>query len=168
MARFSDEFRDQIQARAERQAPGTPLGAMARFGWNTGDIAGLMGVSSRTARRWRQFNTVPPARRGDWHRATTAAAAGRIRARMERRGLSGMEVTGTYKISKTTYRAGPGSPVRIMPGNKISPAQMRGYFSALDQGDAAAADALLTQALADAYEVPSLTFEDVDDVHFDI
>jgi hypothetical protein len=168
MAGLSDGFQGEIGRRAERQAPDTPLGAMARFGWTTGDIAGRLGVSARTARRWRQFNTVPPARRGDWKRETTAEMAGRIRERIERRGLSGMTVTGTYQISKSRYKAGPGSPVRIMPGNKIKPAQMRDYFSALDQGDAGAADALLNQALADAYGASGLSFEDVDEVHFDI
>lgn len=168
MAGLSDEFQGEIQARAERRAPDTPGGATARFGWNTGDIAGLMGVSARTARRWRQFNTVPVHRRGDWHRATTAAAAARIRQRMETRGLSGLTVTGTYRISKNRYKAGPGAPARLMGDNKISPATMRGYFAAIDQGDAGQADEIINQALADGYEAPGMHFEDVDEVHFDI
>jgi DNA-binding transcriptional MerR regulator len=168
VAGLSDEFQRQIQARAERNVPSHVRATMERFGWTTRDVAERFGVSERTARRWRQQDRVPERRAGDWHREATSAAARRIRERMERRGVSGLTVTGIYRISKSRYKAGPGSPVRIMPGNKIKPAQMRDYFSAIDQGDEDAADELLNQSIAEAYEAPGLHFEDVDDLHFDI
>jgi hypothetical protein len=168
MASLNEEFQRQMQARAERNVPSHVRTTMERFGWGSKEVAEKFGVSERTARRWRQQDRIPPRRAGDWHREATSAAAGRVRARMERRGLSKMEVTGQYRISKSRYKAGPGAPVRIMPGNKISPAVMRGYFAAIDQGDDEQADEILNQGLAGGYEAPGLHFEDVDDVHFDI
>lgn len=168
MASLSDEFRRQIQARAERNTPSGVRGAMERFGWSSRDVAERFGVSERTARRWRQQNRVPARRREDFLREATSAAARRVRERMLRRGLSGLIVTGIYRISKSRYKAGPGAPARLMPGNKISPAVMRGYFGAVDQGDDEQADEILNQGLAGGYEAPGMHFEDVDDVHFDI
>ena len=168
MASLNEEFRRQLAARAERNTPSSVRGAMGRFGWSTRDIAARFNVSERTARRWRQQNRVPARREDEWRRETTSAAARRVRERIERRGLQGLTVTGTYRISKNRYKAGPGAPARLMPGNKISAAVMRGYFGALDQGDDDQADEILNQALAAGYEAPGMHFEDVDDVHFDI
>ena len=177
MASLSDEFRRQMQARAERGAPSSVRGAMDRYGWTTRDVAQRFGVSDRTARRWRQQNRIPERRRADWRRETTSAAERRVRERMERRGLAGMSVTGTYMVSKSRYKAGPGYPVRfgtrdngnpVAGTNRITAAQMRGYFAAIDQGDQQAADDLLNDALAQAYGADGLHFEDVDEVHFDI
>lgn len=161
-------FQDQIQARAERGAPSSVRGAMDRYGWTTRDVAQRFGVSDRTARRWRQQDRIPDRRRADWRRETNSAAQRRVRDRIERRGLSGLTVTGTYRISRNRYKAGPGAPARLMPGNKISGAVMRGYFAAIDQGDVGQADEILNQALAAGYEAPGMHFEDVDEVHFDI
>lgn len=168
MAGLSDEFQRAMQARAERNVPSHVRATMERFGWSARDVAEKFGVSERTARRWRQQDRVPERRAGDWHRAATSAAAGRLRERMERRGLSGLTVTGQYRISKSTYKAGPGAPARLMPGNKIAPAVMRGYFAAIDQGDAEQADEILNQALAEGYEAPGMHFEDVDGIDFQI
>lgn len=168
MASLNEEFQRQLAARAERNTPSSVRGAMDRFGWSTRDVAERFGVSERTARRWRQQDRIPARREGDWHREANSASARRVRERMERRGLSGLTVTGQYRISKSRYKAGPGAPARLMPGNKIAPAVMRGYFAAIDQGDDDQADEILNQALAEGYEAPGMHFEDVDDVHFDI
>jgi hypothetical protein len=168
MASLNEEFQRQLAERAERNTPSSVRGTMDRFGWSTRDVAGRFGVSERTARRWRQQDRIPGRRRDDWRREANTTAARRVRERIERRGLSGLTVTGTYKISKNTYKAGPGSPARLLPGNKISPTVMRGYFAAIDQGDDGQADDILNQALAEGYGAADMHFEDVDDVHFDI
>lgn len=187
MARLIDEFERQVAARAARNVPASARaappsgvrGAMERFGWTTRDIAQRLGVSERTARRYRQQDRIPAKRLGGWQGETQAAAEQQRREaqtaaerktweRLGRRGVSEMNVTGTYKISKSRYKANPWSAVRIMPGNKITPAQMRGVREALEQGNRQAADVLLNEALAEAYEAPGLEFEAVDSVEFDI
>jgi Homeodomain-like domain len=167
MASLSDEFQRRMSERAERAAPSGARAAMDRYGWSAREVAQQFGVSERTARRWRQQDRIPERRRDDWQRATGRAAQARQRARMERRGLSALSVTGIYRISKNKYKATPGAPVRVMPGNKITAAQMREYFGALDAGDAEAADQILNDALGEAYEAPT-DFEDAEGVDFTI
>jgi hypothetical protein len=154
---------------AERAARGD-LGAraaMERYGWTTREVAQRFGVSERTARRWRQQDRIPERRREDFQREQRRERATRSRARMERRGLSGMSATGEYAVSRNRYRATPRAPVRIMPGNKISAADMRAYFEALDRGDQAEADQILNDALGRGYEAPT-SFTDAEGVDFTI
>jgi hypothetical protein len=141
---------------------------MERFGWTTRDVATRFGVSERTARRWRQQDRIPERRAGDWQRETRAEARARTRQRIEKRGIRHMSATGPYKISKSRYRATAGAPVRILEGNKITPAQMRGVFAAADSGDMDAADALLNEALAGAYEAGGLEMEDVESLEWGV
>lgn len=187
MARLIDQFERQVAARAARNVPASVRaavpsdvrGAMDRFGWTARDLARMFGKSERTARRWRQQDHIPAKQLGDWQRETQAAAARQRREaqseaerktwdRLGRRGMREMRVEGTYKISKSRYKSNAWSPVRTLPGSKITPAQMRGVRDALDQGDRAAADELLNGALAEAYGAPGLEFEDVDNAEFDI
>lgn len=187
MARLIDEFAQQVAARAARNVPASARAAapsnvgaaMERFGWTTRDVAQRLGVSERTARRYRQQDRVPAKRLGDWRRDTQAAADRQRREaqtaaerktwdRMGRRGISEMNVEGTYKISKSWYKSNAWSPVRILPGSKITPAQMRGVRDALEHGDESGADELLNAALAEAYGAPGLGFEDVDGLKFGI
>jgi hypothetical protein len=157
-----------MEARAGTRQPRGVGGAMGRYGWSARDVAQRFGVSERTARRWRQQDRIPERRREDWRQAITGAARGRLRARMARRGLSGMSATGTYFVSPPTrYRANSEAPVRALDDNKIDAAAMRDYFSALDRGDAADADRILNDALGKAYGAPT-TFVDADSVWFDV
>lgn len=156
-----------MDRRGGRNLPRSVEGVMQRFGWTTRDIAQKFGVSERTARRWRQQDRVPDKRRADWDTAKRAEVRARARAKMERGGLKGLTVTGTYVISKTRAKAGRGSPVQVLPGSKITGAQMSIVFDALDRGDRAEADEALNQALADAYGAPGLHMEDVEGLSFD-
>lgn len=168
MPSLSDAFLDRLAERAERGLGG--LGAratMERYGWTTHDVAQRLGVSERTARRWRQQDRIPERRLQDWREQQQREAARRQRERMRRRGISQMAATGEYSVSRSKYRANRGSPVRTMPGNKISAADMRAYFDALDRGDEAAADQILNDALGRAYEAPT-SFTDVDSIDYTI
>jgi hypothetical protein len=140
---------------------------MERYGWNTREVAQRFGVSERTARRWRQQDRIPERRREDFEREQRRVRFARTRARMEARGLTGMSATGEYAVSRNRYRATPRAPVRIMPGNKISAAEMRDYFDALDRGDQAAADQILNDALGRGYEAPT-SFTEAESVDFTI
>jgi hypothetical protein len=169
VARLINEFLSQVDARSERGLASAGVGQlMERFGWTTRDVAGRFGVSERTARRWRQQDRIPERRAGDWQRETRAEARARTRQRIERRGIRKMEVTGRYRISKSRYRAGRGAPVRVLEGNKITPAQMRTVFAAVDAGDMEQADAALNQALAAAYDAPGLEMEDVESLDWGV
>lgn len=168
MARLIDEFLSQMDAKSARGVPEGVRTAMDRFGWTTRDVADRFGVSERTARRWRQQDRVPERRRESWTQQTRDEARARTRRRIERRGISSMTATGPYRVSKNRYKATPSSPVRIMPGSKITPAQMRGVFEAIDAGDRDAADELLNDALADAYEAPGLHMEDIDSLEWGV
>lgn len=168
MARLIDTFLDQVDTRAERGLGASPDRIMERFGWTTKDVAQKFGVSERTARRWRQQDRIPEKRRQDWRDAAKAEARKRTRDRIEKRGIRSMSVQGTYKVSKSRYRTGPTSAVRILPGNKITPAQMREVFGNVDAGDLDAADAALNDALAEAYEAPGLSMEDVESMEWGI
>lgn len=169
MARLIDEFLSQMDDKAGRGLASAGVRqVMDRSGWTTRDVAGRFGVSERTARRWRQQDRVPARRLGDWQREARDAARARTRRRIEKRGISNMTATGPYRISKNRYRAGPAAPVRIMEGNKITPAQMRDVFSAVDSGDIDAADQLLNDALAEAYEAPGLVMEDIDSLEWGV
>lgn len=176
MARLVEGFISAMNARAERGAPSHVGTAMERYGWSTRDVAQQFGVSERTARRWRQQDRIPARRAAEWKDATQAAARERLRARIERGGLKGMNVTGQYRISRRSHKAGKGAPIRfgskgdqfVMGTNRITGAQMREVFSALDRGDVDQADAALNQALAEAYGAPGLEVEDAESVQFDI
>jgi hypothetical protein len=155
--------------RAARRAPGTPLGAEAKFGWNAAELASRFGVSPRTARRWRQFDTVPISKQREFDRQATAAQEARQRERISRRGLSGFRVQGRYRISKSVYETHPDSPVRIMEGEHISGEAMREFYGHLEQGDGDAAEAALAGALGEAYGVgDNLSFDRVDRADFTI
>ena len=166
--RLIDEFMAQVDARSERGLGGGTGHLMDRFGWNTRDVSRRFGVSERTARRWRQQDRVPARRREDWNREVRSEARARTQRNIGRRGIRNMTVTGIYRISENRYKAMPGAPVRIMPGNKITPAQMRAVFAAVDAGDMDAADDLLNEALAEAYEADGLVMEDVDSLDWSI
>jgi hypothetical protein len=154
---------------AKQHPPSTPLGAGARFGWGSGDIASLMNVSPRTARRWRQQNRIPAHRQSEWQRVTRDETARRQREQIEARGLRNMRVTGEYRVSRSRYRARPGAPVRIGPGaDRISGATMRDVFTALDEGREDDAERVLNDALADAYGAPGLRIESVDDLNYTV
>jgi hypothetical protein len=173
MASLHDRFQQAIDARAAARQPGTVGGAMDRYGWSTREVAQQFGVSERTARRWRQQDRIPERRRADWREATTRAARGRQRARMERGGLRGMSAAGTYKVSKSTYRTGPASRIRTLgesDARKITAGQMRDYWAAVDSGNDAEADRILNEALAGDYapDARGLAMEDADDVDFTI
>jgi hypothetical protein len=162
-----DAFSARIAERAERRAPDTPLGATARFGWTAGDLAAAMGVSARTARRWRQFNHIPLRRQADFKHATTAAQEARQRARIGTRGLSGLTVQGRYRVSKSVYRTHPDSPVRAL--EPIPPATMREVLELQEQGELDEANAVLESALSEAYGVgEGLSFEQVDGLDYTI
>lgn len=167
MASLNDQFQRAMEARAGARQPSSVRGAMDRYGWSTRDVAQRLGVSERTARRWRQQDHIPERRRGDWRRETVNAARGRQRARMERGGVASMSAAGQYQVSKSRYRTGPNSRVRTSQA-KIPAAAMRAYFAALDRGDAQAADDALNGALADAYGASDLHMTDVEDVNFTI
>jgi hypothetical protein len=167
MARLIDEFLDQLDTRADRGLGGSAGRIMERFGWSTADVAERFGVSARTARRWRQKG-VPAARQQDWRNAARDEARRRTRDRIERRGIRSMTVQGTYRISRMRGKTGAASAVRTMPGSKIAPAQMRDVFAQVDAGDLDAADAALNEALAEAYEAPGLSMEDVDSLEWGI
>lgn len=169
MASLSDAFLASMAARAERGAPGGPRETMERYGWTTGDIAREFGVSPRTARRWHQQDRIPARQAENWRAASAAAAQGRQRARMERRGLSGMRATGTYEVSPgRRFRTRPGYPVKTPDGVKIPAAALRDYFGALDQGAPDLADQILNDALAHAYDAEHLTFIEADNVDYTI
>jgi hypothetical protein len=169
VARLIDEFLSQVDAKSARGLPAAGVRqAMDRFGWTARDVADRFGVSDRTARRWRQQDRIPERRREAWTRETRDAARARTRQRIERRGIGSMTATGPYRVSENRYKATPSSPVRIMPGNKITPAQMRDVFGAVDSGDMDAADQLLNDALAGAYEAPGLAMEDIDSLEWGI
>ena len=181
MGTLSEEFRRQLAGRAEKAEGRTPTGvkaAMDRFGWSAKDLAEKLGVSERTARRYRQQDRIPERRaeqRDRFGRESRAATTDRVsdraaktRKRIEQRGLRKMEALGKYVISKTRGQAGPGAPAKLMGTNKISPASMRDYFAAVDQGDEAAADEILNDALAEGYEAPGLHFTDVTGLEFGI
>jgi hypothetical protein len=154
---------------AKQHPPSTPLGAQGRFGWRSADLASIMNVSPRTARRWRQQNRVPLHRQADWRRAVGDETARRQREQIEARGLGGMQVTGEYRVSRSRYRARANAPVRIGPGaDRISGATMRDVFAALDEGRADDAEARLNDALADAYGTPDLEIQSVDSLSYTV
>jgi len=180
MATLSERFQERMTAAADRGAPSSVRGTMDRYGWNTRDLAQRLGVSERTARRYARENritapgrTAAEARRGLFDRARADAARDRQRARMQTRGLASMSAQGEYMVSKNRYRTRPGASVRIGPNsgvqgtNRISPAAMRAYFAALNQGDEAAADQILNDALGAGYGAPTV-FTDADSVDFTI
>ena len=167
MASLSDAFQARM---AERAARGGDMGArraMERYGWSAREVAQRFNVSERTARRWRQQDRIPERRREDWRAEQRREARARQRARIERRGLSSMQATGTYRVSNSRYTARGRYPVRTLPGNKISAAEMREYFGALDRGDAEQADRILNAALGRAYQAPA-SFEEAETVDFTI
>ena len=166
MPSLSDAFQQKLADRAARGDLGARR-AMERYGWSAREVAQRMNVSERTARRWRQQDRIPARRMEDWRRQEQRERADRSRERMRRRGLSSMEATGEYKVSRNRYRANRNAPVRTLPGNKISAAQMRDYFDAIDRGDQAAADQILNDALGGAYGAPT-SFDDAESVDFTI
>ena len=163
-----DAFTAAMAGKAETRAPTSVHGAVERFGWSTRDVAREFGVSERTARRWRQQDRIPARRAEQWREVTRTAAAARQRAQIEARGLRGLTVTGEYRVSRSRYRARGNAPVRIMGDNRITGATMREVFSALDRGDADAAEAQLNDALADAYGAPGLSIESVDSLTYTV
>lgn len=167
MASLIDAFEGEMDRRGGRNLPRSVEGTMKRFGWTAKDIASKFGVSERTARRWRQQDRVPDKRRDDWNQAKKDEARARARAKMEKSGLKQLKVTGTYIISKTRGKAGSAAPVQMVGNNRISGAQMRTVFDALDRGDREEADEALNQALAEGYEAAGLHMEDVEGLSFD-
>jgi len=166
--RQEDQIPESRRTEWDSASRGTVAETMERAGWSARAVADRFGVSERTARRWRQQDRIPDKRRGDWEKARNDEARSRLRARIERDGLKGLTVTGRYRISKTKGQAGPGSAIRVMPGNKITGAQMREVFAALDRGDRVAADEALNEALAEAYEAPGMHVEDAESLGFEI
>lgn len=163
-----DAFTRAMQARSSARSPSSVQSAMTRFGWSTRDVARMFGVSDRTARRWRQLNAIPARRADEWRSTVRTAAAARTRARIEARGLSALTVEGIYRISRSRYKSGSWSPVRVMPGNRIRGAQMRDVFEAADRGDMDAAESQLSEALAEAYGTSGIEWESIDGLGFDI
>ena len=160
-----------MAGKAEARAPATVSGAVDRYGWTSRDIAQRFGVSERTARRWRQYDRIPERRAGQWRDVTREAAAERQRRQIAARGLSGMAVTGIYRVSRSRYRAGARMPVRIMPGERIPGAAMRDVFGALDEGRADDAERLLNDALHAGYQLPgaaALEFEHVESLSYTV
>lgn len=166
-------FLSRMDAKSEVRAPTTVNAAVNRFGWSTRDLAREMGVSERTARRWKQFDKVPERKAERFRDVVKSEAARRQRQRIERRGLSGMRVEGTYRISRSRYKARQDYPVRFGQGEKlgtdrITPAQMREVFGALDRGELADAEQMFNDALGEAYGAPGLSFEEIDDIDYEI
>ena len=166
MPSLSDRFQQRMAERAERGDLGARA-AMERYGWNTREVAQRFGVSERTARRWRQQDRIPERRREAFQREQRRERQARQRARMERRGLASMSAQGEYMVSRSRYRTRPQYPVRTLPGNKISAADMRAYFEALDRGAQDEADQILNAALGGGYQAPT-SFTDADSVDFTI
>jgi hypothetical protein len=180
MASLNEEFQRRMAERAERGAPA----AGDLRGLSRRDVQRIFGVGERQARRMIEQNRITgrgrgqrEARAGQLAAERRREALARQRARMERRGLSRMNVQGTYRISKTPYRTRPGQGVRFGTGDgfftgsqHITPAQMREYFAAVDRGDAQGADEALNAALGQAYGsgTDSLTFDDVESLDFGI
>lgn len=167
-------FLGALDSKADKRAPSSPGAAVAEFGWSTRDLAQRLGVSERTARRYRQHNAIPARRRAAFDEATRQASRDRARARIVRRGLSGLSVQGFYQVSRSRYRTNRAAPVRILPGNAISGSAMRDVFAEVDAGDLAGADELLSGALAEGYgmsgpasgEPASLTFQQVESLEY--
>jgi len=160
-------FTSAMESRAERRAPSSVSGAVERYGWNTRELAQRMGVSERTARRYRQQDRIPRMRADRWREVTRDAAIDRQRKRIERRGLSGMNVQGTYHVStpRNRYRARRDFPVRFDQG-RITGAQMREVFAASSPAEA---EQLLNDALSEAYIGASgLEFDEVESLDFSI
>lgn len=157
-------FTAAMEAKADRRAPTSVAGAIERYGWTTRDLAREMGVSERTARRYRQQNRIPGMKAERWREVNRNAATARQRERITRRGLRGMNVEGTYRISRSRYRARRDFPVRFVEG-RITGAQMREVFGAATPAEA---EELLNDALAEAYGAPGLYFEDVEGLDFTI
>jgi len=157
-------FTAAMEARAGRAAPSSVSGAVERYGWSTRELAQRMGVSERTARRYRQQDRIPDRRAADWREVTRQAATERQRARITRRGLSSMNVQGQYRISRSRYQARRDFPVRFVEG-RITGRQMREVFEASSPAEA---EKLLNDALAEAYGAPGLEFEDVEGLDFTI
>lgn len=157
-------FTRALEAKAERRAPTSVSGAVERYGWSTRELARRMGVSERTARRYRQQDRIPAGKAAKWADQTKAAATDRQRERITRRGLSSMNVTGTYRISRSRYRARKDAAVRFVTG-RITGAQMRAVFDAATPEEA---EELLNDALAEAYGAPGLAFEEVEGLDFTI
>jgi hypothetical protein len=92
-----------------------------------------------------------------------------MRGRIERRGLSGLSVLGTYQVSRSRYRTHPDAPVRLLPGAAITGATMREVFAAIDAGNLDDADELLGDALAEGYGMGrAIEWHEVDALDFRI
>ena len=160
-------FLGAMEGRAERSAPSDVGRAVERYGWSTRDLARELGVSERTARRYRQQDRIPDRRAARWREVVKSEATARQRERIERRGLTRMDVTGTYEISagRRRFRANRNAPVRFVQG-RITGAQMRDVFGALDRGEAGEAETLLNGALADAYGAGGLVVTEVEGLDY--
>jgi len=164
-----DALNQGLDNRAARRAPMSPLGAGASFGWSASELAARLGVSPRTARRYRATNVIPPHRLADFDREVRGEYERRQRDRIGRRGLSELKVQGRYRVSKSVYETHPDAPVKIMDGEHIPGATMREVFALEDAGDPAAANELLEQALSEAYGVgEGLSFERADSAEYTI
>ena len=170
MARLLTEFNDAIARKAAASAPGSVRAAVDRFGWSTRDLAERLGVSERTARRYRQQDRIPARRADEFRRAARSAATERQRSRIASRGLSAMNVHGRYRVSKSVYTTPQDSPVRIMDGNFISGASMREVFDLEQSGDPAEAEAALAAALGEAYGngMENMSWDRVDSLDYTI
>jgi hypothetical protein len=156
-----------MAGKAETRAPGSVREAQGRYGWNTRDIAQRFNVSGRTARRWVQQDRIPARRAEQFRAVVRAQAAAGQRRQIEARGLSGLRVTGIYRVSANRYRARSNAAVRIMPGGRISGSTMREVFRAVDEGRGGEAERMMSDALTRAYGASSpVRFEDVDSLSY--
>jgi hypothetical protein len=154
------------KVRSRAGSPPSSLGASAeRYRWSARDIARELGVSERTARRYRQQDRVPARKAAEYDQARTRAESARTdaavrasRSRIASRGLRSLTVGGRYRVSSGEYETPPNKPVRVMDGNYIPGAGdgdldpgMADVFDLLEAGDLDGADTALQQALSNAY-----------------
>lgn len=162
-----DAFLGEVDRRGAARAPSGVRAAVARFGWTSRDLARELGVSERTARRYRQQDRIPGRRQDAWRDTTRRESQQRQRERIGRRGLSGLTAEGRYRVSKSVYETHPDLPVRAL--EPIPGSRMRDVFELADRGDLDAAEAELTGALGEAYGVgESMSWERVDSVSFTV
>jgi DNA-binding transcriptional MerR regulator len=162
-------FLAATEQRAGQRAPASVRDASARFGWSTHDLAERLGVSERTARRYKQQDRIPPRKAAEYRREAEQAAQDKMRDRITSRGLSGMRVQGRYQISKSVYETHPDAPVRLLEDSHISGATMREFYDALAEGDEAAAEEILAGALGEGYGVgEGMSWERVDELDYRI
>ena len=162
MGKLYDAMSDAIRGRAPRGLPQ----AQSRWGWSTKEVAQRFGVTQRTAQRWQAAGQVPARRAGQLQDILSTEADKRARERAAKRGFGPVTIGGTYQVSNyRPQRTGPGSRFRT---DEIPPAKVREILALADAGDVAAAEDVLSQAIADGYGITQpVTWEDVDSATFD-